>query len=463
MMGIWNPTITGDAGPKYLAIVKALAEDIRAGRLLPGARLPPQRTLAKHLNVDLTTVTRAFNEARRSGLIDAAAGRGSFVRIPGSPAAEMRRPDPTGSVDFSMNMPPQPAAARLTERMEAGLSRLAGSSGFLARMQYQDSAGNLADRAAAAHWLGQRLGTLPVQRVLVAGGAQVVLAAVLAAILKPGDALCVPALTYPGLRMAAERRGVRLVPVAGDAEGLDADAFLERCRSDRPRALYLVPTLDNPTTATLPAIRRLRIAEIARTHGVAIIEDDAYGALPVDAPAPIASQASDITWHIATLSKCASPGLRIAYVAVPGTNEAVRLAAELRAINMMASPLTAALASNWIAEGDLDGIVAAIRQENTLRQAVARETLRDLDVRAHPCGHHLWLKLPDPWRRGEFGAHARQLGVSVILSDAFAVGAAPEAIRVSLGAAPDAETLRYGLSLLATLLAHPPGAISTIV
>lgn len=463
MMESWSPTIAGDAGPKYLAIVKALADDIRAGRLPPGVRLPPQRALAKQLNVDLTTVTRAFNEARRTGLIDATAGRGSFVRGPAPAVAELRRPDPSGSVDFSMNMPPQPVTARLAERMEAGLSRLAGSPGFLDRMQYQDSAGNMADRSAAAHWLGQRLGLLPVQRVLVAGGAQVVLAAVLAAILKPGDALCVPALTYPGLRMAAERRGVRLVPVACDEDGLDPVAFLESCKSERPRALYLVPTLDNPTTATLPRMRRERIAEVARSHAVAIIEDDAYGALPSDAPDPIASLAGDITWHIATLSKCVSPGLRIAYVAVPGTNEAVRLSAELRAINLMASPLAAALASQWIAEGELDAVVAAIRQENGLRQAVAREALQGLDVRAHSCGHHLWLRLPEPWRRGEFGAHARHLGLSVILSDAFAVGPAPEAIRVSLGAAPDAETLRYGLSLLATLLAHPPGAISTVV
>ncbi|GAB6842873.1 DNA-binding transcriptional MocR family regulator [Methylorubrum rhodinum] len=462
-MEFWNPTIAGDAGPKYLAIVRALAEDIRAGRLPPGVRLPPQRALAKQLNVDLTTVTRAFNEARRTGLINATAGRGSFVRGPTSPPTELRRPDVSGSVDFSMNMPPQPVGARLAERMETGLAQLAGSSGFLDRMQYQDSAGNLTDRAAAAQWLGQRLGPLPVQRVLVGGGAQVVLAAVLAAILKPGDALCVPALTYPGLRMAAERRSARLIPVACDEDGLDPDAFLESCKAEPPRALYLVPTLDNPTTATLPTARRERIAEVARAHGVAIIEDDAYGALPPDAPAPIAALAGDITWHIATLSKCVSPGLRIAYVAVPGTNEAVRLSAELRAINMMASPLTAALASQWIAEGELDAVVAAIRKENGLRQAVAREILRGLDVRAHSCGHHLWLRLPEPWRRGEFGAHARQLGLSVILSDAFAVGLAPEAIRVSLGAAPDVETLRYGLSLLATLLTRPPGAISTVV
>ena len=462
MMESWIPTIADDAGPKYLAILRALTADIRAGRLPPGVRLPPQRALAKHLNVDLTTVTRAFNEARRAGLIDASAGRGSFVRNIARPA-EVRRPNPSGSIDFSMNMPPQPVAARLAERLEAGLSRLAGSPGFLDRMQYQDSAGNMADRAAAAQWLGGRLGPLPVQRVLVAGGAQAVLAALLAVILKPGDALCVPTLTYPGLRMAAERRGIRLVPVACDADGLDPDAFLERCEAERPRALYVVPTLDNPTTATLPRARREQIAEVARARGVAIIEDDAYGALPPEAPAPIASLAGDITWHVATLSKCVSPGLRIAYVAVPGTNEAVRLAAELRAINTMASPLTAALASQWIADGELEAVVAAIRQENGLRQAVVRETLQGLDVRAHPYGHHLWLRLPEPWRRGEFGAHARQLGLSVIQSEAFAVGPAPEAIRVSLGAASDVETLRYGLSLLATLLAHPPGAISTVV
>ncbi len=462
-MESWNPTIVGDAGPKYLAIVKALAEDIRAGRLPPGVRLPPQRTLAKQLNVDLTTVTRAFNEARRTGLIDATAGKGSFVRSPAAPAAEMRRPPPPGRLDFSMNMPPQPAAARLSERMEAGLAHLAGTPGFLHRMQYQESAGNLADRAAAAQWLGRRLGTCSVQRVLVAGGAQVVLVAVLAALLKPGDGLCVPTLTYPGLRMAAERRGVRLIPVACDADGLDPDAFRERCQTEAPRALYVVPTLDNPTTATLPRARRERIAEIARAHGVAIIEDDAYGALPAEAPAPIAAFAGDITWHIATLSKCVSPGLRIAYVAVPSTHETVRLAAELRAINMMASPLTAALASHWIAEGAIEAIAAAIREENGLRQAVAREVLQDLEIRAQPCGHHLWLRLPEPWRRDAFGAHARQLGLSVILSDAFAVGPAPEALRVSLGAAPDLETLRYGLSLLATLLAQPPGAVSTVV
>lgn len=147
----------------------------------------------------------------------------------------------------------------------------------------------------------------------------------------------------------------------------------------------------------------------------------------------------------------------------PDAIEAVQLIAELRAINMMASPHTAALAWQWIAEGELDAMEASIRQENRLRQAVVGETLRGLDVRAHSYGHHHWLRLPEPWRRSEFGAHARQLGLSVILSDTFSVGPASVAIRDSLGAASDAVILRYGLRLPATLLAPLPGAINTVV
>ena len=76
----WMPRIEKGSGPKYLAIAEALLADVQAGRLKPGYRLPPQRQLAKELGVDLTTVTRAFNEARRMGLIEANSGRGSFVR-----------------------------------------------------------------------------------------------------------------------------------------------------------------------------------------------------------------------------------------------------------------------------------------------------------------------------------------------------------------------------------------------
>ena len=75
----WIPTLRDRSGPVYLRIVEALADDVAAGRLRRGQQLPTHRTLAKALGLDLTTVTRAYNEARQRGLTEARVGQGTFV------------------------------------------------------------------------------------------------------------------------------------------------------------------------------------------------------------------------------------------------------------------------------------------------------------------------------------------------------------------------------------------------
>src|SRR6476659_6323836 len=103
---MWRPRLIESARMKYLGIVEALEADVRSGRIGRGERLPPQRAIADALDVDLTTVTRAFNEARRRGLVEAQAGRGTFIteRHAGSAPVEHSRP----LIDLSMNIPPQP-------------------------------------------------------------------------------------------------------------------------------------------------------------------------------------------------------------------------------------------------------------------------------------------------------------------------------------------------------------------
>ena len=75
----WRPTLGDRRGPLYERLVDALADDIESGRLHRGQRLPTHRALAKALAVDLTTVTRAYGEARRRGLTEARVGQGTFV------------------------------------------------------------------------------------------------------------------------------------------------------------------------------------------------------------------------------------------------------------------------------------------------------------------------------------------------------------------------------------------------
>lgn len=463
---MWTPRVIETAPLKYLGIVEALEADIRRGRLVPGERLPAQRSIAEALEVDLTTVTRAFNEARRRGLVAAQAGRGTFVRD------DMGQGDgeqggavlPPPILDLSMNIPPQPDSVDFRMLFAQAIQAvLSGPRGSLS-LHYQDSAGAPADRQAAAQWLSGRMGGIAADRILLAAGAQSALFALGRLLLAPGDRLAAGALTYPGLRAVAAQQGVPIDPVAMDEGGLIPEDFDRLCRQAPPRALYVIPAIDNPTTATLSEARRHRIAAIARRHGVAILEDDPYSALQADPHPAFASLAPDLTWHLATLSKCVTPALRVAYVVAPDAGQAARLAAVLRATILMAPPLLAATASRWIRDGVIDQITTAIRAETTLRQALAARVFAGQRIAADPQGHHLWLSLPDPWRAGAFADHAERAGVSIVAAQAFAVAPDPaQAVRLSLGIAPDRAVLEEGLVQLAALIAQPRIPARTVV
>src|ERR1700722_11889993 len=277
----WAPHFSRLGKPRYLAIADAIAEDIRNGILAPADRLPPQRKLAHRLNVDFTTVARGYVEAQRRGLIESRVGHGTFVR-----AATKRRHEPMARhpeiVDLSMNLPPEPDDPELLDRMQDGLEALGRDLVYL--MRYQGFGGVQADKDAALSWLSRR-GLAPQQdRLFITPGAHPALLGILGLLAKAGDVVLSEALTYPGARSIAAQLGLRLVGVDMDEQGVDADAFADACKRLSPKALYLNPTLLNPTTHTISERRRIAIAKVARRFGVPLIEDDPYGFLPVGGP-----------------------------------------------------------------------------------------------------------------------------------------------------------------------------------
>ncbi|MBV8167463.1 MAG: PLP-dependent aminotransferase family protein [Alphaproteobacteria bacterium] len=468
----WVPDIAGRDGPIYQVIADALAEAIAGGILRPGDRLPTHRALAEAVDVDLTTVTRAYAEARRRGLVEGTVGRGTFVSgavtapaVSGAvPASAGRDADHEAApIDLTMNLPPILAEPSLSALLPASLSALLAGPARADLLTYRIGA-SLAERRAAADWLMPTVGAVAPERIVVAPGAQPALLAVLGLAAPPGAVVLTDALTYPGLRAAAAQHGTRLVGVAGDAHGMSPDALDAACDQHHPAALYVVPTIHNPTTATMPTLRRERLAAIARRRHVAIVEDDAYGLLPSTRLPALAQLAPDITWHVATVSKLLSPALRVAYALAPDADRTARLAAALRANTFMASPLLAGVVAAWLRDGTAGRILAAILREAVVRQTMARDLLPAGAFDAHPEGLHLWLRLPPRWGRLDFVAQARQRGLAVVPSDAFAVGDdPPDAVRVALGAAPSREALRTALSALAALLAQPGPAFSEIV
>lgn len=451
----WTPDITGTAGPKYKAVTTAIAAAVARGELRHGDRLPPQRDLAIRLGIDLTTVTKAYDLARQRGLIVARGRAGSFI----SDEARTGQAATAAQSDIAMNSPPIPAESRLTEAMATALATLA-QAGSLARLHYQRPGGAAADRETGAELLTRTGLSSSVEQIIVTAGAQNGLHAIASTILKPGDRVACGHFVYPGFATTARRMGVALVPLAE----MTAEA-LEAAHADAPlRALYVVPTNDNPTAATIAVEDRQRIAAWAQGAGVQIIEDDAYGLLP-DAPIPaIASFAPDISWYIASTAKIISPALRVGFVRAPGVAEAMQLASCQHESAVMAPPLNVAMVSLWLADGSFDRLVDAVRKEAIWRQKLARTILGETRYAAHPQGYHLWLPLPGDASPDMLAAALALDGLSAVTSDRFAVSAgAPKALRVSLGGTIDRRDLSRTLNRLAAQLWSPGGAASNIV
>ncbi len=452
----WVPRLEGREGPIYLAVVDAIADGVRNGELRGGDRLPTHRALADALGIDLTTVTRAYTEARRRGLLEAAVGRGTFVRAPREETVPPRRAGHPGVIDLGMNLPPEPTEPPLRQLLQQGLAELLAGPDAASLLTYRPGAGSAEERAAGSAWLKPTLGEVDPGRVLVSPGAQPALLAALGTVARTGDVVLTDQLTYPGFRGAAAQLGIRLAAVAGDADGPLPEAIEEACRGEQPpKALYCIPTIHNPTTITMPLARRQALAETSRRCGLRIIEDDAYGVLPAEPLPALAALAPEITFHVATLSKVISPALRVAYLVASDQPYATRLTAVLRANVLTASPLLTALAAAWVRDGTAGALLSSIRRECAARQRIAREVLPAGSFDASPEGLHLWLHLPPRWGRLEFVSRVRQQGLALVPSDAFMVGedAAPDAVRVSLGAASSREELRAALRAIAAVFA----------
>src|SRR5271170_5433361 len=205
-MADWAPQLSRLGKPRYLAIADAIAEDIRSGKLAPSERLPPQRKLARRLDIDFTTVARGYVEAQRRGLIESRVGQGTFVR-----GAAKRRHAPMARhpeiVDLSMNLPPEPDDPELLDRMQDGLEALGRDLVYL--MRYQGFGGVQADKHAATTWLGRRALSPPHDRLFISPGAHPALLGILGVLAKPGDIVLSESLTYPGTRSIAAQLGLQ--------------------------------------------------------------------------------------------------------------------------------------------------------------------------------------------------------------------------------------------------------------
>ncbi|MEU0004114.1 PLP-dependent aminotransferase family protein [Streptomyces sp. NPDC006314] len=427
----------------YRRIADRIADDISGGRLRPGQRLPPQRAFARRHGIAPSTAGRVYAELVRRGLVVGEVGRGTFVRATepdGQPGHALAEAAGAALVNLELNYP---SAEGQSELLAPALAPLLRADALGLALRPAAAAGTPAAREAVASLLAQDGLRSGAARVLFTGNARQAIAATLASLVRPGGRVGVEPLTYPLVKEIAGRLGIVLVPLATDEEGLLPESVAAAHRSAPLSALYLQPTLHNPTSRTTSAGRLEYLAEAVHRLGIPVVEDRIWSFLHPGGTAPLAALAPGLVHLVDGLSKRVAPGLTVGFVVVPqGRTEAVARA--IRSGGWSAGGFALEAAVRWIGDGTVDRLVAAKRRDARHRQRLVAEQLAGFAVRSHPAASFAWWELPAPWRADTFTAAARAHGIAVTPGTAFSVGSSrtPDAVRLGLASAPEPELTR---------------------
>lgn len=461
-MTIPDISLCNTAGPRYKQIADQLAEQIESGALAANIRLPTHRALADQLSVTVGTITRAYAEAERRGLIEARIGAGTYVCSREVNHWSFDDPSQTElECNFGYNLPPLLDRAEILTKAMQNLASKPATLNQL--MLYQLPEGIQQHREVLAKWLQTQGVNLSADRLLFSSGAQHATQMTLDAYCRAGDTLLVEQYSYPGLISLARQHQLSLKPVEMDDEGILPDALDAACRLYQPRLLYCMPTLQNPTTATMGLERRQALLDVCRRHNLYVIEDEVNGMLPPEGATPLVNLDPEQVIHIGALSKCLAPGLRVGYIQVP-QRLYQQMATTLQNHSWMTSPLLTGIAAEVIQSGNADRVLSQIRKEMSHRLDRTQEILGEFNLRWAPGCFHIWLTLPEHQRLGEFVAAASAEGISLKSAELFVPpgGTIPPAVRISISAPSTRENLEYGLKKVRELLRQEPGGGFTL-
>jgi DNA-binding transcriptional MocR family regulator len=417
--------------PKYMKLADMIAKTIHEGSLAPGSKMPTHRAFAEKCDIAIATATRVYGELERRGVIIGEAGRGTFVREVGVPLTlGVHQTASSDQIDLVFNMPCGPEDGDL---LRQGLRRLATSGDLEALLRYQPHNGRPHERRIIADYLSASLGPVDPDRLLITSGGQHGLAITALGLLQHGDVVATDALTYPGFKSVAAMHRLDLTPINGIHGVMDPNDLDKRCQSHKVRAVYLMPTVQNPLGSVMDGPTRDRIVDVARKHNLMIIEDAAYAFLEPNPPPPFIQLAPERTVYIGGFSKSLATGLRLGFVVAP--NECVeKLIEAIRATTWNAPALVSSLVTGWIENGALARSEQNRRIDGAKRQKICQTALDGLPIIAHPNAGFAWLPLQEGNRAAPLITRLKSEGISISGAEAFATTAAvPQALRLAFG------------------------------
>ena len=454
----WRPDPQQLRRPAYLSLAEQIASAIHDSKLTNGQQLPTHRKLAEDLKLSIQTVSRAYDELIRRGMIAGEIGRGSFVQAQPNEPEPPYLPERLGEViDLSIL---KPVCEQIhLDRMREAFGWLAENLPSSSALSFRPNMVFPRHRAVAVEWLAQCGLEVSPLNVNLTNGATSGMTVALMSVAPPGSTVAAEAISHHTLVPLSSYLGIHLEGLAIDGEGMVPEALDEACRTGPIRAVFLQPSVVNPTAALMSAERRQALAAVAAKHDIAIIENDILGPLVDNRPPPVQTFAPERTLYVTSFTKITVPGLRIGYLVAPDRYVAA-VANRHLVSNWMATPAIAEIATRWVSNGTAMELVNWQRRALARRHEIAAEALSGLAYHSHPQSLHVWLPLTCQHTEEGFVAQARLRGVAIAPGTSFRTadqGWMP-AVRISLGSTSEAE-LRTGLGIVASLAQGNPEAL----
>ncbi|WP_073755581.1 aminotransferase class I/II-fold pyridoxal phosphate-dependent enzyme [Streptomyces sp. CB03234] len=415
-------------GRRASEIAASVEQGVGSGELDPGQLLPPMRELAARLGVNPNTVAAAYRTLRERGVIETAGRRGSRVRPrPATTARGSIRIDaPAGVRDVGKGNPDPALLPPLGEALAAAARREAEEPGLYGQAPVDEGFARLARAALDADGV-------PDGPVAVTSGSLDAIERVLAAHLRPGDAVAVEDPGWGALLDLVPALGLKPVPVALDDDGPLPGEVERALRDAGARALIVTDRAQNPTGAALGAARAAELRRLLAAHpGVLVIEDD-HGYGLVDLPLHPLGGVTDHWVLVRSVSKAYGPDLRVAALTGDAVTVDRVLGRQRLGPGWVSRLLQRAVAHLWETGAvDARAVAAAYAQRrDALVTALARR-----GVEAHGrSGMNVWVPVAD-----ETGTVARLLhaGWAVAPGARFRMAAGP-GVRITVSGLPVAD------------------------
>lgn len=445
----WRPDKRQLKRPYAVNLVKKMKADIKAGRLLPETKLPPQRELADFLDLGFSTITRVYKMSQEQGLTFGRVGQGTFVAGHADSPLTITRKNASAVLDLGFI-----ASFESTNSLVKSTIRDVAKEATITRLLNYDSPTGLKhQKIIATRYLNQVGMTVNTQNTVITSGGESALNITLASLFNNGDRIAVDQFTYANFIDMARLAGIKLVPIEDDHDGMIPARLSLACQQQHLAGIYLMPDCNNPTTITIPAERQRELAEVIRTNHLLLIEDDYLSFLNLYRSHPLVRMSElvpDQSVYIASLSKPLVSGLRVAFVR-PADQYLEQFDRTMFTLNVKTSSLDVEVVTKLLENGQAEKIMQK-------KMELMRQNTVVFDQVFQTPAHRPAFFLPLPLRSQESGKVIEEYllanGLRVFHSDRFLTGSQGQQnfLRVSLAAIDDPGRLREALLKLNELL-----------